>query len=65
MEQLSTCVEEMYLDQEIIIQAVESTACQGARARAREAVGLTISEGRQSHKGEKVMGHVPTLHVLF
>lgn len=64
MEQLSTCVEEMHLDQEVIIQEAEYTACQGARAR--EPVGLSISKGRQSHKGEReVMGHVPMLRVLF
>lgn len=53
MAQLFTCVEKMHVDQEVINQEVEFTACQGPRAG--EAVGLMISKGRQSHKGEK--GH--------
>lgn len=42
----------MHVDQEVISQEVEFTACQGPRAG--EAVGLMKGgKGRQSHKGEK------------
>lgn len=49
----------MHLDWEVLSQEQNPLPRQGARAG--KAVGLRFSKGRQSHKGEEVMGDVPTL----
>lgn len=59
IRQLSTRAEKMHLDWEVLSQERNPPPRQGARAG--KAVGLRFSKGRQSHKGEEVMGDVPML----